>query len=84
MPQHKQKRSERRMKRRISAWITGADRLKRRCEVVDVSSHGVKLAVDSSFSFPSDFGVALIPHAVPRPSKLVWRNGSMAGIKYVA
>jgi hypothetical protein len=72
------------MKRKNSAWITGADRARRKCEVVDVSPHGVKLAVDSSFSFPADFGVALVPHAAPRPSKLVWRNGAMAGIKFLA
>jgi hypothetical protein len=72
------------MKRRISAWITGTDRLRRKCEVLDVSPHGVKLVVDSSFSFPNDFGVALVPHAAPRASKLVWRNGSMAGIQFLA
>jgi hypothetical protein len=72
------------MKRRIFAWIAGTDRARRKCEVVDVSSHGAKLVVDSSFSFPSDFGVALVPHAAPRPSKLVWRNGSMAGVKFLA
>jgi hypothetical protein len=72
------------MKRRIFAWIIGTDRARCKCEVLDVSPHGVKLVVGSSFSFPTDFGVALVPHAAPRPSKLAWRNGSMAGIKFLA
>ena len=48
-----------------------------------MSTRGVKVSVDLSFSFPVDFGVSLVPHSAPRPSKLVWRNGSMAGIKFL-
>jgi hypothetical protein len=68
------------MKRRTFAWITGPDRARRKCEVIDVSTHGVKVSVDSSFHFPADFGVSLIPNTAPQPGKLAWRNGSMAGI----
>ena len=69
------------MKRRTFAWITGTDRARRKCEVIDVSTHGVKVSVNSSFSFPIDFGVSLVPHSTPQPGKLVWRNGSTAGIR---
>jgi hypothetical protein len=77
-----QKRSERRMKRRTFAWITGSDRARHKCEVIDVSTHGMKVSVNSSFCFPTDFGVELVPNALPRPGKLAWRNGSMAGIEF--
>ena len=70
------------MKRRTFAWITGPDRARRKCEIIDVSTHGVKVSVDSSFPFPADFGVALVPHAAPQRGKLVWRNGFMAGIEF--
>jgi hypothetical protein len=71
------------MKRDISARILLDGFAKRGCKIVDVSESGARLAVSSSTQLPRRFSIALAPSSSARPCELVWRNGSMAGVKFL-
>lgn len=78
----KQKRAERRMKRDISARVLLDGFAKRDCKIVDISDSGARLAINSTTPLPRRFSIAF-PSSSPRPCELVWRNGTMAGVKFL-
>jgi hypothetical protein len=78
----KQRRAERRMKRDCDARILLEGFAKRDCRIVDVSGSGARLAVSSTTQLPRRFSIAF-PSNSARLCELVWRNGTMAGIKFL-
>ena len=77
----KQKRTERRMKRDIHARVMLDGFAKRDCKIVDISDSGARLAINSTTPLPRRFSIAFASTA--RPCELVWRNGAMAGVKFL-
>jgi PilZ domain len=77
----RQKRAERRMKRDIHAQVMLGGFAKRDCKVVDVSKSGARIAVSGGIDLPRQFSLAFASSA--RPCQLVWRNGTMAGVKFL-
>jgi hypothetical protein len=76
-----QKRAERRMKRDFPAQVMLGDFAKRDCKVVDISESGARIAISGTIELPRQFSIAFASTA--RPCQLVWRNGTMAGVKFL-
>jgi hypothetical protein len=76
-----QKRAERRMKRDFPARVLLDGFAKRDCKIVDISESGARLAISGKTELPSRFSIAFASTA--RPCQLVWRNGTMAGVKFL-
>ena len=76
-----QKRAERRMKRDFPARVMLGGFAKRDCKVVDISESGARIVVSSAIELPRQFSIAFA--STTRPCQLVWRNGTMAGVKFL-
>jgi hypothetical protein len=76
-----QKRTERRMKREFPAQVMLGGFAKRDCKVVDISESGARIAIRGAIELPLQFNIAFASST--RPCQLVWRNGTMAGVKFV-
>jgi PilZ domain len=76
-----QKRTERRMKRDFPARVMLGGFAKRDCKVVDISGSGARIVVSSAIELPRQFSIAFA--STTRPCQLVWRNGTMAGVKFL-
>jgi hypothetical protein len=77
----KQKRSERRMTRDFDARVVLDGFAKRDCKIVDISGSGARLAISGTIRLPRQFSIAFA--SISQPCQLVWRNGSMAGVKFL-
>ena len=77
----RQKRAERRMKRDFSARVVLGGFAKRDCKVVDISKSGARIAISGAIELPRQFNLAFASST--RPCELVWRNGTMAGVKFL-
>jgi hypothetical protein len=77
----KQKRSERRMTRDVHALVLLDGFAKRDCKIVDISDKGARLAINSTTPLPRCFSIAFASST--KPCELVWRNGAMAGVKFL-
>lgn len=78
-----QKRTGRRMKRDLRALVLIDGFARRDCRVVDISASGAKLAITGKTQLPRRFNIAFAPSIAAKACELVWRNGAMAGIKFV-
>ena len=76
-----QKRAERRMKRDYPARVMLDGFAKRDCKVVEISESGARIAISGSTELPRRFSIAFASNT--RPCQLVWRNGTMAGVKFL-
>jgi PilZ domain len=76
-----QKRTERRMKRDFPARVMLGGFAKRDCKVVDISESGARIVLSSAIELPRQFSIAFA--SSERPCQLVWRNGTMAGVKFL-
>ena len=76
-----QKRTERRMKRDFPARVMLGGFAKRDCKVVDISESGARIAISGAIELPRQFGIAFASSA--RSCELVWRDGTMAGVKFL-
>lgn len=77
-----EKRRERRRKVSIPAWVSGRnsqDAL--RCEIVDASHSGCRLASDRLEKLPSDIQVQIPGLDLPLAGQIVWRSPEYAGVK---
>jgi hypothetical protein len=77
----RQKRGERRMKRNFPAQVVLGGIAKRDCTVVDISESGARIAIRGAIELPRQFSIAF--ESSVRPCQLVWRNGTMAGVKFL-
>lgn len=77
------KRTGRRMKRDLRSLVLIDGFARRDCRILNISADGAKLAIDGKTGLPRQFDIAFAPSISARPCELVWRNGSMAGIKFV-
>jgi hypothetical protein len=66
------------------AWIVISGRADRECSLLDVSSAGAKVIVDSGSEIPNCFELAFF-HAVDKRQKceVIWRRGKILGVKFV-
>jgi hypothetical protein len=55
----------------------------RPCTVIDVSSSGIKLAVDSTVRIPSEFVIMLSQGGPSRRAQVKWRNASQIGAQFI-
>jgi PilZ domain len=76
-----QKRAERRMKRDFHAQVMLGGFARRDCKVVDISKSGARIAISGAIELPRQFSIAFA--STDRPCQLVWRNGTMAGVKFL-
>ena len=76
-----QKRAERRTKRDIAARVILGGFAKRDCKVIDISESGARIAISGAVELPRQFSIAFASGA--KPCQLVWRNGSMAVVKFL-
>jgi hypothetical protein len=76
-----QKRTERRMKRDFPARVVLGGFAERDCKVVDISQSGARIAISGAIELPRRFSIAF--ESSSRPCQLVWRNGTMAGVKFL-
>ena len=76
-----QKRAERRMKRDFPAQVMLDSFAKRDCKIVDISKNGARIAIGGATDLPRRFSIAFA--STTKPCQLVWRNGTMAGVKFL-
>jgi hypothetical protein len=76
-----QKRAERRMKRDFPTRVMLDGFAKRDCKVVEISESGARIVISGSTELPRRFSIAFASNT--RPCQLVWRNGTMAGVKFI-
>jgi PilZ domain len=56
----------------------------RECQILDVSSHGAKIAVQVPSEVPTCFELAIFQNDEKRRvCKVAWRRGKMLGVKFV-
>lgn len=70
------------MKRDYDARILLDGFAKRDCRIVDISESGARLVVSSTTQLPRRFSIAF-PSSSSRPCELIWRNGTMVGVKFL-
>jgi hypothetical protein len=82
-PKLKVKRQQLRRRRHQFAWIALDDGpAKHKCQVADVSQSGAKISLDAMIDVGGQFGIAFVPRGEARRCEVVWRRGSMLGIKF--
>lgn len=77
------KRNGRRMIRRIDAWISPGHDQKTECKIVDLSAHGAKLVIPRESAVPRTFTLQWNAAPAGKHCQMVWRNGSMTGVKFL-
>ncbi|WP_424630722.1 PilZ domain-containing protein [Bradyrhizobium sp. SYSU BS000235] len=79
----KPKRNGRRMIRHIDAWISPDREQRTECKIVDLSAHGAKLVVPRESAVPRTFTLRWNAAPSGKHCQMVWRNGSMTGVKFL-
>jgi hypothetical protein len=69
------------MKRNFPAQVMLGGFAKRDCKVVEISESGAQIAIGGAIELPQQFSITFASTA--RPCQLVWRNGTMAGVKFL-
>ncbi|GAB4577079.1 MAG: hypothetical protein Tsb0019_04310 [Roseibium sp.] len=79
-----EKRSERRRRVSIPAWVSGQNsREGMRCEIVDASPSGCRLASHKLEALPVDIQLQIAGLDLPVVGKIVWRSPEYAGVKLI-
>ncbi len=79
-----EKRSERRRRVSIPAWVSGQNsREGLRCEIVDASPSGCRLASYQMENLPADIQLQIAGLDLPVVGKIVWRSPEYAGVKLI-
>lgn len=79
-----EKRSERRRKVSIPAWVSGRNsRDGVRCEIVDASPSGCRLASHNLQILPADIQLQIAGLDLPVTGKIMWRSPDFAGVKLI-
>ncbi|MHA7774164.1 PilZ domain-containing protein [Roseibium sp. M-1] len=79
-----EKRSERRRKVSIPAWVSAQNSKDgQRCEIVDASPSGCRLASHKLQSFPADIELQIPGLDLPVTGRIVWRSTEFAGVKLI-
>jgi hypothetical protein len=82
--ENSEKRSERRRKVSIPAWVSAQNsREGLRCEIVDASPSGCRLASYQLEGLPSDIKLQIAGLDLPVVGKIVWRSPEYAGVKLI-
>lgn len=79
----KAKRLGRRMVRQMDAWISPDGEQRTECKIVDLSAHGARLVVPRDSVLPRTFTIRWNAAPDGKHCQVVWRNGSMTGIKFL-
>lgn len=79
-----EKRSERRRKVSIPAWVSGQNSKDgQRCEIVDASPSGCRLASQKLQGLPSDIELQIPGLDLPVAGRIVWRSADFAGVRLI-
>ena len=81
------KRFEREVRRvrYLSAWLFVKGQPDSECHILDVSSHGAKIAVQTPSEVPARFELAIFRNDKKRRvCEVAWRSGKMLGVKFVS
>lgn len=68
---------------KIADLIIGEDKLKVSASVLDASSRGLRLYVDSSIDVPKEFTVILFSPPSTHNCSLVWRKENEIGLEFI-
>lgn len=79
----KSKRIGRRMVRLIDAWLASGHDRRTECKIVDLSTHGARLVVPRESVLPRSFTLGWNAAPSGKRCQMVWRNGSMTGVKFL-
>ncbi|MEH2513917.1 hypothetical protein V1291_005271 [Nitrobacteraceae bacterium AZCC 1564] len=79
----KSKRNGRRMVRQMDAWIPRGDEHKTECKIVDLSPHGARLVIPRESALSRSFMLCWNAAPSGRRCQMVWRKGSMTGVKFL-
>jgi PilZ domain len=79
----KSKRNGRRMVRQMDAWIPRDHEQRTECKIVDLSAHGARLVVPRESTLPRTFTLWWNAAPAGKRCQMVWRNGSMTGVKFL-
>jgi hypothetical protein len=79
----KVKRISRRMVREIDAWILRSNGQRTECKIIDLSVNGARLVVPRASTLPRMFNLSWNAAPSGKTCELVWRNGSMTGVKFL-
>lgn len=79
-----EKRKERRRRVSIPAWVSGQNsREGLRCEIVDASPSGCRLASHKLQALPADIQLQIAGLDLPVVGKIMWRSPEYAGVKLI-
>ena len=78
-PKHLER--EVRRARHFAAWIKVEGRALCECQVLDISTHGAKVIVDSVV--PDRFELAFFEGGQHRVCDVAWRRAKMMGVKFI-
>ncbi len=71
--------------RYLSAWLFVEGQVDRECHILDVSSHGAKIAVQMPSEIPARFELDIFQNDEKRRvCEVAWRRGKMLGVKFVS
>jgi len=71
--------------RYLPAWLFVKGQANRECHILDVSSHGAKIAVSIPSEIPARFELAIFQNDEKRRiCEVAWRRGKMLGVKFVS
>jgi hypothetical protein len=67
-----------------NTWVGLDGSLVRRCQIIDLSRTGVRLAVTNADSLPNKFTLILSKNSRGRPARVKWRCGNEIGAEFFA
>lgn len=81
----KSRSSRRKLTAPLAAWIVSSDGTRRyRCQIVDISEGGARIAAGNVAEIPQSFFLALSASgSAHRTCELVWRNDTHAGVRFI-
>jgi hypothetical protein len=79
----KSKRNGRRMIRAMEARVSSGNEQGTQCKIVDLSANGARLVVPRESTLPRTFNLSWNAAPSGKTCELVWRNGSMTGVKFL-
>jgi len=79
---HNNSRAAARREHSDDAWIRAEGSLLRRCQVLDLSRTGARLAITNTDRIPETFALILSKGSAGRPTRVKWRRHTQIGVEF--